>query len=228
MATQIPLIKIERDPTYRLPESERRRLRRRFDLDALETLLAHVAPEHREKILECFRIPENDEVRELWQVGDPELQQMLEEVWAPMWDRVPLNVIESDETHRPGKRLAAARRRADPHPHEAVLAALEAMDAGRWDDVIGWFESGTVDTEKIDALRRARHGAAGSVSRSIVGGVAEGDETAHVLYREQRGGAREKSGQPGVVRVQTVRRTPEGWRLPVDDLLQQMGLTGGE
>jgi hypothetical protein len=216
MATQIPLVKLERDPTYRLPDAERQRIRRRFDLDALERLLAHVAPEHREELQECFRIPDGNEVRELWHVGDPELQEMLEEVWAPTWDRVPLEAIEADRTPRPGKRLALARRKSQPQPHEVVLWTLGAVDAGQWDEAGRWVASGTVAVPALDVLRA--NGAAGGATRtrSIVGVVPEGDDTAHVLYREQGAGA-------GVVRVQTVRRTPDGWRVRLDELIAQVG-----
>lgn len=213
MRIEIPLVKLERDLTYRLPVSERQRMRRGFDLDALERLLAHVAPERREEILECFRIPDTNQVHELWRIGDPELQEMLEEVWAPAWDRVPLAAIESDTSERPGKRLAAARRRTDPPPHEIVLWVLEALDRGRWDEARRWIDSETLTAAAVDAIR-ARSGG-DRRARSIVGVVPERDDTAHVLYREDH-------AHDEVVRVQTARRTSEGWRIRLDEMLAQM------
>lgn len=109
-----PLVLVRRDAGFRLTELQRRQVRPGFDLDALERLLAHVPAEHRDSLFLAFRAPRGNEVRELWYLGDPALQELLEQVWAPQWDRVPLAVIEADQSERPGKRVAIERRRARP------------------------------------------------------------------------------------------------------------------
>lgn len=98
------------DSTFHLTEAQRNDVRWGFDVDALERLLAHVPPQYRDNLFQAFRIPEGNEVRELWYIGDPGLQEMLEEVWAPAWERVPVAKIDADTSGRPGKRIAAARR----------------------------------------------------------------------------------------------------------------------
>ncbi len=219
MTTQ-PLTKVERDPEFRLAEAERQRLRRRFDHDALEKLLAHVPPERREGILECFRIPEGNEVQELWYIGDPELQAILEEVWAPMWAGRTVAEIEADETERPGKRLAIDRKRSDPDPHIVLLAVLEAMDRESWNEVSRWIEPPpSIGTEHGFSDLRARW-ISGRRRRTVVNILPEGGETTHVVFREQE---QQPDGtwEGGTVRVNTVRRTARGWRVLLSDLLAQ-------
>jgi hypothetical protein len=109
-----PLVMVRRDAGFRLTEVQRQQVRPGFDLDALERLLAHVPAERRDSLFVAFSAPQGNEVRELWYLGDPALQELLEQVWAPVWDRVPLSVIEADKSERPGKRLAIERRRARP------------------------------------------------------------------------------------------------------------------
>jgi len=216
--TTTTLTKVERDPDFRLMEAERQRLRRRFDHDALERLLAHVSPEHREGILECFRI-EGNEVRELWYIGDPELQSILDEVWAPLWMGRTVEEIEADETERPGKRLAIERKRRDPDPHVVLLAVLEAMDRESWDVVARWVEPVSTSIEHGLSELRARWMPA-ERRRTILNIMPEGEETAHVLYREQEQRL-DGTWDDGTVRVNTVRRTGRGWRVLISDLLAQ-------
>jgi hypothetical protein len=106
-----PLTMVARDRGFRLSEQERRQIRPGYDVDALERLLAHVEADQREEILECFRIPVNNETHELWYIGDPGLQELLEEVWAPYWNPSSTRDIEADTSERPGKRIALERRR---------------------------------------------------------------------------------------------------------------------
>jgi hypothetical protein len=216
--TTLPLTKVERDPDFRLTEGERQRLRRRFDHDALERLLAHVPPERREGILECFRIPEGNEVRELWFIGAPELQSILDEVWAPIWMGRTVEEIEADETERPGKRLAIERKRRDPDPHVVLLAVLEAMDRERWDEVARWIEPPSTSMDDLSDLRA--HWIPVQRRRTVVNIVPEGEETAHVLYREREQRTDGTWGD-GTVRVNTVRRTGQGWRVLMSDLVAQ-------
>lgn len=107
-----PLVMMRGDVTFRLTDAQRDQVRPGFDVDALERLLAHVPAERRDSLFVTFTIPTGNEVRELWYLGDPALQELLEVVWVPMWDRVPTQVIEADKSERPGKRLAVERRRA--------------------------------------------------------------------------------------------------------------------
>jgi hypothetical protein len=102
---------IPRDPAFHLIRQDRQRLRPGFDADALETLLAHIPAASRDEIVSYFMKPESPEIKELWYIGDPALQEFLEAVWAPMWDHVPEAQIAADTTQRPGKRLALQRRR---------------------------------------------------------------------------------------------------------------------
>jgi hypothetical protein len=217
--TTPPLTKVERDPEFRLTESERQRLRRRFDHDALERLLAQVPPEQREGILECFRIPEGNEVRELWYIGDPDLQSILDEVWAPLWMGRTVEEIEADETERPGKRLAVERKHRDPDPHVVLLAVLEAMDRESWDDVVRWVEPPVTSIREGLSALRARW-MPGQRRRTVVNIIPEREETAHVLYREQEQRP-DGTWDDGTVRVNTVRRTARGWRVLASDLVAQ-------
>ena len=109
-----PLVMVRQDVTFRLTEAQRQQVRPGFDVDALERLLAHVPAERRDSLFVTFTAPTGNEVRELWYLGDPALQELLEVVWAPMWDRIPTEVIEADKSERPGKRLALERRRPRP------------------------------------------------------------------------------------------------------------------
>lgn len=101
------------DAEYRIPRSEIAKVRPGFDTAALERLLGMIQPEQRDAILADFQRPKPGEaVTETVFFGDPELQQVLEEVWAPVWDRVPQEVLERDQSDRPGKAIARARREA--------------------------------------------------------------------------------------------------------------------
>jgi hypothetical protein len=106
-----PTTYVKADDGFRLTQAQRQEVRPGFDVEALERFLGHVPPELRDTLFVAFRMPRGNEVQELWYVGDPALQELLEEVWAPKWDRVPLAEIEADRTERPGKRLAIQRRR---------------------------------------------------------------------------------------------------------------------
>ena len=89
-----------------------------FDVDALERLLAHVAPDRRAEILSYFLIPDDPATTpargQLIQIKDPLLQPRLEDVWAPMWDYVGATDadIEANTYEYPGREIARARRAA--------------------------------------------------------------------------------------------------------------------
>lgn len=108
----VPVEAPEPDPGYRIPPEERARLRPEFDAGAMERLLARLDPEHRTRILAGFQLPRPGERThmEVWYFDDPELQALLEEVWEPFWDTVPLEVLKLDDSARPGRARAQARR----------------------------------------------------------------------------------------------------------------------
>lgn len=107
----VPLRAARADASYRLPAHERARVRPGFDVDALERLLGMVAPERRAEILESFQPPRlGEDFVELTYIGDADLQAVLEEVWATYWDRFTLAEIDADDSRRPGKERAKARR----------------------------------------------------------------------------------------------------------------------
>jgi hypothetical protein len=212
----VPLEKVERDPNFRLTETDRQQLRRFFDLDALERLLSHVPPEHRPEIIQAFQLPTNNEVRELWYLGDPELQEMLEEVWAPFWQRMPLDAVKADDSERPGKRLAIARRKTHPFPHDVFRAVLAAIDRESWDDVSNWLinpPANDGDLRQSAQAFRAGAGAANLRDPIVLGAVPEGVEVVHIVYR---------LGLEAPARVFTVRHTRQGWRLTLPELLAQL------
>jgi hypothetical protein len=210
-----PLQKVERDPAFRLTDADRERMRRFFDLDALERLLSHVPPERRPEILESFQIPQSNEVRELWFIDDPELQEMLEEVWAPFWMRMPLETVEMDDSERPGKRLAIARRHADPFPQDVLRMVLSAIEGERWSDVSRWIDPPTDESEVRVRMSapRAKLAPASLRNPTILGLVPEGAETVHLVYR---------IGADDPAKVLTAHRTSQGWRLRYRDFLSQL------
>jgi hypothetical protein len=100
---------------YRIDPAARAKVFAGFDVDALERLLAHVRPERRTEILSYFLVPDDAASRgrgQLIQVNDPELQALLEEVWAPMWDFVGATDgdIAANTYEFPGREIARARR----------------------------------------------------------------------------------------------------------------------
>ena len=103
---------------YRIDPALRAKVFTGFDADALERLLAHVAPEHRAEILSYFLVPDDPATThsrgQLIQIKDPLLQPMLEEVWAPVWDYVGATDadIEANTYEYPGREIARARRAA--------------------------------------------------------------------------------------------------------------------
>lgn len=106
------------DPTFRLTAEQRAEVRREFDVDALERLLAAIRPDYRNEIYQEFVHGSSPAPGE-WVVpactafDEPQLQALLEEVWLPYWDVFDTTGdMDKDETGVPGRELAKARRRA--------------------------------------------------------------------------------------------------------------------
>jgi len=101
---------------FRLDRDERARIAPGYDIAALERLLAHVTAERRIEILRYFQFPEDRSVSLglLMKIKDPQLQSLLEEVWAPMWDHVGATDEQlAENTYQyPGRTLAMERRAA--------------------------------------------------------------------------------------------------------------------
>jgi hypothetical protein len=107
------------DAAYRLGASERARIISGFDPEALERLLARITPSRRAEVLRYFQVREDRSVRlgMLVSLADAELQPLLEEVWAPMWDEVGATdeQIAQNTYAYPGREIALARRAARKH-----------------------------------------------------------------------------------------------------------------
>jgi len=105
-------------PGYRLDPGLRAKVFPGYDVDALERLLSRVTPERRSEILSFFLVPDNPGDNRgrglLMVIKDGDLQALLEEVWAPMWDYV--GATDEDITTNaygyPGREIARARRAA--------------------------------------------------------------------------------------------------------------------
>ena len=105
------------DPDFHLSASERARVRQGFDPDALERLLANLEPAVRPMILHSFQLPKPGEPADnVMRMGDPSLQPLLDEVWAPMWDLFPPDAIDKETKDFPGREIARQRRAARGTP----------------------------------------------------------------------------------------------------------------
>lgn len=101
----------ERD--FRLSDADRAEMMPGFDVEALERLLGMINPELRQDFLRHFQMPKNGErLGLLVKVHDPELQKVLEEVWAPQWDKATDAEIDADIYGLPGREVARQRRAA--------------------------------------------------------------------------------------------------------------------
>jgi hypothetical protein len=113
--TALPLRLTVADQGYHLTAADRAKIRPGFDVEALQKLLRAVRPELRSEILAHFQVVD-DGVRRglLVQFHDMELQRLLEEVWAPMWDEVKATDADLAENTFgfPGRQIAIQRRQA--------------------------------------------------------------------------------------------------------------------
>jgi hypothetical protein len=116
-ASPITTIRLETpDRNFRLTPQERASIRPGYDVDALERLLAAVVPPVRSGLLSSFTIPKNPTQRigVTVKMGDPSLQPLLDEVWAPMWDLYP-DMIDTETKDYPGREIARQRRERRSH-----------------------------------------------------------------------------------------------------------------
>ena len=111
------------EPAFSLSPSQRERVSaRQFDPDALERLLQRHPPEARLGLLRSFAGGEGDagkalppgentlpDVAVLTSISDPELQGILEEVWAPRWEGLALEELQRKPADLPGVRRAILR-----------------------------------------------------------------------------------------------------------------------
>ena len=103
------------DTGFRLDPQQRETINPGYDVDALERLLSMVRPDLRTELLENFQ-DRKKPVRPgqgwvyLVQINDPKLQEVLEEVWAPMWDNAPDQALEENWYQWPGREIAKRRR----------------------------------------------------------------------------------------------------------------------
>jgi hypothetical protein len=97
------------DPAFQLTAADRAAVAPVFDADALERLLRQVRPDMRGEILAYFQVGKGARGH-LVQVSDPQLQAVLEEVWAPFWEDAPDQALEENWYRMPGREIAKARR----------------------------------------------------------------------------------------------------------------------
>jgi hypothetical protein len=106
------------DRNFKLTPQERASIRPGFDVDALERLLASVEPPFRPFFLSSFQAVEPGMPgRVLVMMGDPTLQPLLDEVWAPVWEMYP-EMMEMETKEYPGRELARQRRAARTRPEQ--------------------------------------------------------------------------------------------------------------
>jgi hypothetical protein len=102
---------------FRLSEADRAEILPGFDVEALERLLGMTRPDLRREILKPFqRRKDGERIGMLVRVADPDLQQVLEEVWAPKWDAANATdaEVEANAFGYPGREIALQRRIARP------------------------------------------------------------------------------------------------------------------
>ena len=102
------------DPAYHLSAGEKSKVMEIFDVNALERLLSMLPAADRPGILAHFQYPDGEMAPpppKLVHLDDPDLQAVVEEVWVPFWDTVPLSAMY-EESGIPGRQLALSRLQA--------------------------------------------------------------------------------------------------------------------
>ena len=103
------------DASSHLTPAQRAKVIPDYDADALERLLSMVRPDVRDELLSFFVWSDQPAgvgtvSRKLTDLPDPQLQAVLEEVWAPYWDRLPADALDREQAHLPGRDVARRRR----------------------------------------------------------------------------------------------------------------------
>lgn len=108
-----PLRLDSRDPGFRLSPAERAALLPDTDPDAVQHLLSMIRPEKRADVLRHFRPHQpGEDWGWLFRFDDPQLQSVLEEVWAPVWEQAPPAILAEGGYPHPGRELVLRRRAA--------------------------------------------------------------------------------------------------------------------
>ena len=98
------------DRSFKLTPHERAGIRPGFDVDALERLLAAVEAPVQPMILDGFQaVAAGEAGTATVRMGDPALQPLLDEVWAPIWEKYP-EMLDTETKDYPGREIARQRR----------------------------------------------------------------------------------------------------------------------
>ena len=112
------------DADFRLSAEDRARIVPDVDPDALERLLGMVRRDIRMEMLKMFQYPAPGErFGYLFEFAEPELQAVLEEVWAPAWEDSPDWLLDQGGLPHPGREIALRRREERRRRDESARAA---------------------------------------------------------------------------------------------------------
>jgi hypothetical protein len=136
-----------------------------------------------------------------------EVFEWMDESDIPRWRRVTLSMLRHLE-QQPGAEKVFAEWGALSTPELEALSDQELF--GRW-----------MHAFTLEARSRAVFGQGEPISppvvqRVVLGSVREGNDLAHVVYREI-------VGRGTALRITTLRLTPDGWKLTVDHDLLGLG-----
>jgi hypothetical protein len=99
------------DHDFRISAENRAKIVPDVDPDALERLLQMVRRDIRMEMLKTFQYPAPGEhFGYLFEFEDPQLQAVLEEVWAPAWEDVPDEILQKGGLPHPGREIVLRRR----------------------------------------------------------------------------------------------------------------------
>lgn len=102
------------DADYHISPQDRENIRPGFDPDALQRLLAMIVPDARPELLRAFQWPAPGvPASNIVKFQDPDLQELLDEVWLPMWEKEIPNAMDNETKEFPGLDLARRRRAGD-------------------------------------------------------------------------------------------------------------------
>jgi hypothetical protein len=103
----------QRDLSYRLAQPERAQLLPDVDVQAVEEFLQYTAPHDRATVLSMFSRPEPGQSWHAQIVApateDPLAKELLERIWAPTWEALGPEQVETADLGLPGRELARKR-----------------------------------------------------------------------------------------------------------------------